>query len=50
MKLQRMLLSLAIAFILLKVLSPSKESALELVPIAVPTDCICFEYYYNDKS
>lgn len=50
MKLQRMLLSLAIAFILLQILSPSKESAMELVPVAVPTECICFEYYYNDKS
>jgi|GEM_PF-5567282 len=50
MKLQRLLWSLAIAFLVLQLLLPSQESAMEFVPVAVPTDCICFEYYYNDKS
>ena len=48
MKLHRVLLSLAIAYLLLRVLAPVEEPVMELSPVEVVNTCICFEYYYDN--
>ena len=47
MKLHRVLLSLAAAYLLLRVFTPVKEPVMELSPVEVANTCICFEYYYG---
>ncbi|NRB50075.1 MAG: hypothetical protein HRU41_20530 [Saprospiraceae bacterium] len=52
MKLHRVLLSLAIAYLLLRVFAPVQEPVMELSPVDMANTCICFEYHYNtaDKA
>lgn len=50
MKLHRVLLSLAIAYLLLRVFAPVEEPVMELSPVEVANTCICFEYYYDEAE
>lgn len=50
MKLHRVLLSLAIAYLLLRVFAPVQEPVMELNPVEVVSTCICFEYYYDEAD
>lgn len=47
MRLHRLLLSLAIAYLLLQLMAPVQEPVMELTPVEVSNTCICFEYFYD---
>lgn len=47
MKLHSVLLSLAIAYLLLQLMAPVQEPIMELTPAKEVNTCICFEYFYD---
>lgn len=47
MKLHSVLLSLAIAYLLLQLMAPVQEPIMELTLTEEVNTCICFEYFYD---